>query len=109
MAIPYHNEEHNTNVRVGKKRDWGSPNLLIGFAVSKSEIPIESKLLELAAGIVASYVEHNKLSSNDIPNLIKSVHAALSGTTAPEAPRRRAERQGHARPKSANQFSLTSW
>ena len=47
---------------------------------------MDSKILELAAGIVASYVENNKLSSNDIPNLIKSVHAALSGTTAPEAP-----------------------
>lgn len=46
----------------------------------------EAKLIELTTGIVASYVENNNLAVNDLPAFIKSVHAALSGASQPEAP-----------------------
>lgn len=45
----------------------------------------EAKLIELTTGIVASFVEHNNLSMNDLPALIKSVHTALSTVGQPEA------------------------
>ena len=47
---------------------------------------MDTKLIELTTGIVASYVEHNNLSVHELPNLIKNVHSALSGVDAPEAP-----------------------
>jgi predicted transcriptional regulator len=43
-------------------------------------------LIELTAGIVASYVENNSIAPNDLPNLIQTVHAALSGAGRAEAP-----------------------
>ena len=47
---------------------------------------MEVKLIELTAGVVASYVENNHLAANELAALIKSVHAALSGAGQPEAP-----------------------
>lgn len=38
-----------------------------------------SQLVELSADIVSAYVSHNALSAGDIPRLIASVHATLSG------------------------------
>jgi len=38
-----------------------------------------SQLVELSADIVSAYVSHNALSASDIPKLIASVHATLSG------------------------------
>jgi predicted transcriptional regulator len=46
----------------------------------------DAKLIELTTGIVASFVEKNNIAPNDLPNLIQTVHAALSGTDQPEAP-----------------------
>ena len=43
-------------------------------------------LKELTALIVASYVETNKISAVDLPALIKSTYAALSGANQPAAP-----------------------
>ena len=43
-------------------------------------------LLTLTAGIVSAHVEHNRVSNQELPTLISSVHAALSklGEPAPE-------------------------
>ncbi|AMJ60965.1 MucR family transcriptional regulator [Bosea sp. PAMC 26642] len=38
----------------------------------------QSSLIELAAGIVASYVEHNSVTAADLPELIKNTYAALA-------------------------------
>lgn len=38
-----------------------------------------SQLIELSADIVSAYVSHNALSASDIPKLIATVHATLSG------------------------------
>ena len=38
-----------------------------------------SQLVELSADIVSAYVSHNALSASDIPKLIASVHATLTG------------------------------
>jgi predicted transcriptional regulator len=45
----------------------------------------EVKLIELTTGIVASFVEKNNLSVNDLPTLIKTVHSALTAVGHPEA------------------------
>jgi predicted transcriptional regulator len=45
---------------------------------------MDETLIELAAGIVASYVENNNISPTELPNLIKTVHGALSGVGQPE-------------------------
>jgi predicted transcriptional regulator len=45
---------------------------------------MDSKLIELTADVVTSYVEHNAVPASDLPGLIKSVHDALSGVGAPE-------------------------
>jgi predicted transcriptional regulator len=42
-------------------------------------------LLDLTAHIVANYVGNNSAPVSDLPALIKSVHAALAGVTAPQA------------------------
>jgi predicted transcriptional regulator len=47
---------------------------------------METKLIELTTGIVASFVEKNNLAANDLPGLIKSVHSALSTLGQPETP-----------------------
>ncbi|AMJ59365.1 MucR family transcriptional regulator [Bosea sp. PAMC 26642] len=44
----------------------------------------KSSLIELAAGIVASYVEHNSVTAADLPELIQSTHAALAKLREPE-------------------------
>ena len=40
-------------------------------------------LTELTADIVSAYVEHNSVAASDLPALIKSTHAALSGIGEP--------------------------
>jgi predicted transcriptional regulator len=44
---------------------------------------MDTKLIELTSAVVASYLEHNHVPANELPNLIISVHAALAGTEAP--------------------------
>ena len=47
----------------------------------------DTSILSLTVGIVASYVEANKISSTDLPDLIGAVHAALGGVgEAPAEP-----------------------
>ncbi len=41
--------------------------------------PDESDVLDMTVEIVASYVANNSVQSSDLPELIKAVHAALSG------------------------------
>ena len=49
----------------------------------------EDTLLTLTADIVAAHVSNNSVAVNDLPNLIKNVHSALTGisrsSSAPEA------------------------
>jgi predicted transcriptional regulator len=45
----------------------------------------KADLLDLTAHIVANYVGNNSAPVGDLPALIKSVHAALSGVSAPQA------------------------
>ena len=40
-------------------------------------------VVELAADVIAAYVSKNSISSSDLPSLIASVHAALTGLSAP--------------------------
>src|SRR5690606_38432959 len=49
------------------------------FAAAASADARSSQLVELSADIVSAYVSHNALSASDIPRLIASVHATLSG------------------------------
>ncbi len=47
----------------------------------------KSEVMEMTADIVSAYVGNNSVSAAELPNLIQSVHRALSGITgAPEAP-----------------------
>lgn len=48
-----------------------------------AEAETEAKLIELTAGIVAAYVEHNKVGVGDLPALIKATHEALGGVGQP--------------------------
>jgi predicted transcriptional regulator len=41
--------------------------------------PASQDLVELTSEIVSAYVTHNKISSEDLPAVITSVHAALQG------------------------------
>ena len=43
-----------------------------------------SRLIELTADIASAYVGNNSVSAGDLPNLIKSIFGALSGTEIPE-------------------------
>ncbi|MCR9284788.1 MAG: MucR family transcriptional regulator [Rhodobacteraceae bacterium] len=48
---------------------------------TKSNSPIHTPgLVDLTADIVAAYVSNNHVTANDLPNLIASVHTALSTT-----------------------------
>jgi predicted transcriptional regulator len=42
-----------------------------------------TQILRMAADIVAAYVSHNTLPPAQIPDLIRTVHAALTGMDAP--------------------------
>jgi predicted transcriptional regulator len=44
-----------------------------------------TKLIELTGMIVSNYVEGNKLSSDELPSLIKTIYATLAGAEAPVA------------------------
>jgi predicted transcriptional regulator len=44
-----------------------------------------ASVLKLTTDIVASYVEHNRLSSQELPGLIQSVYAAMAGGEPAEA------------------------
>ncbi|MBA4338192.1 MucR family transcriptional regulator [Hyphomonas sp.] len=53
---------------------------------------LSSANVAFATGIVSAYVRNNALQTNELPDLIRSVHAALMelsrpAATAPEAPR----------------------
>jgi predicted transcriptional regulator len=45
---------------------------------SPAELPSQD-LVELTSEIVSAYVTHNKVSSEDLPSVITSVHSALQG------------------------------
>lgn len=49
-----------------------------------SDIP-KSSVIEMTTDIIAAYVAHNPLPSNDLPDLIKTVHAALDGISSEPA------------------------
>lgn len=55
-------------------------------------------ILRLSADIVASYLTNNSVTTGSIPELIRSVHAALTEVDRPEAPTRPAEKQKPAVP-----------
>jgi predicted transcriptional regulator len=42
-------------------------------------------MLEMTTDVVASYLQHNRLSTSDLPGLIGAVHSALAGIDAPAA------------------------
>jgi len=44
----------------------------------------KAHLIEMTAGIVAAYVENNKVAVTDLPALIKATHDALAGIGVPE-------------------------
>jgi predicted transcriptional regulator len=44
-----------------------------------------TQILRMASDIVAAFVSHNTVPPAQLPELIRSVHAALSGTEAPPA------------------------
>ena len=54
-----------------------------------SEVSQVSQLdrVELAADLVSAYVSNNSLPSAELPALITQVHAALTGLSAPQAPK----------------------
>jgi predicted transcriptional regulator len=45
-----------------------------------------AKYVDLTASVVAAFVENNRISINDLPDLISSVHRALNGVAEPPAP-----------------------
>jgi predicted transcriptional regulator len=47
---------------------------------------MSENIIGLTAEIVASYVEKNSISANDLPALIKSIHHTLTNIEAPTAP-----------------------
>lgn len=47
---------------------------------------MSENIIGLTAEIVASYVEKNSISANDLPALIKSIHHTLTNIEAPAAP-----------------------
>jgi predicted transcriptional regulator len=61
------------------------------------ENALAGNLKELTASIVASYVEANKIAPADLPALVKSTYAALSGASQPAAP----EAEAVAKPTAA--------
>src|ERR1019366_8528460 len=61
------------------------------------ENALADNLKELTASIVASYVEANKITAADLPSLIQSTYAALSGASQPAAP----ETEAVAKPTAA--------
>jgi predicted transcriptional regulator len=59
------------------------------FQVTDLEIVMEEQkidIMDLTAHIVANYVGNNSAAVGDLPSLIKNVHAALAGISAPQAP-----------------------
>jgi predicted transcriptional regulator len=47
--------------------------------------PPSAQILRMATDIVAAYVSHNTLPPAQLPDLIRTVHGALSGADAPPA------------------------
>ncbi len=43
-------------------------------------------LVELAAGVIAAYVSHNRIARSDLPGLIASVHGSLRSLDTPPVP-----------------------
>lgn len=50
---------------------------------SISEATGEASLLRMTTDIVAAYARHNTLSASSLPDLIRTVHAALADLNAP--------------------------
>ena len=42
-------------------------------------------MLEMTTDVVASYLQHNRVTTNDLPGLIQAVHDSLAGMDAPAA------------------------
>lgn len=42
--------------------------------------------IQMTAGVVAAYIAGNRVATDDLPGLIRSVHTALGGLGAPEEP-----------------------
>jgi len=53
---------------------------------TNDEVQDNSDLLRLSADIVASYVSHNNASATSLPEIIRSVHQALTSLGEPAAP-----------------------
>ncbi|MCU0832373.1 MAG: MucR family transcriptional regulator [Rhizobiaceae bacterium] len=47
---------------------------------------MSEELVEIAAEVVSAYVSNNPLPAADLPQLIRSVHAAFAGLSMPAAP-----------------------
>ena len=47
-----------------------------------TNISDHEELIEIAAEVVSAYVSNNPLPASELPNLIRSVHGALSGLTS---------------------------
>jgi predicted transcriptional regulator len=45
----------------------------------------DQHIIELTADIVSAHLSNNEVTLHDVPDLIRSVHAALLGTSAPAA------------------------
>ena len=65
----------------------------------------KSKLVELAADIVAAYVGNNPVSQAELPKLIADVYRSLAGAIGDELPK---EEPGELRPAVTVRKSLTS-
>jgi len=46
----------------------------------------KAEVIEMTADIVSAYVSNNSLNAAELPNIIQSVHRALSGITGGEQP-----------------------
>jgi predicted transcriptional regulator len=51
-----------------------------------SENPPSDELVELTASVVSAYVSNNAVGSTALPELIASIHSALTALSAPPPP-----------------------
>jgi len=56
------------------------------MAENENEGGADDRLLDLTTKVVSAYVGNNSIASSHIPDLIKSVHLALTAVGSPEAP-----------------------
>jgi predicted transcriptional regulator len=67
------------------KRDGCEPALSTEGKMDDSEPKFGKNLAELTTGIVSAYVSNNSVSTSDLPAIIHSIRASLSGLRAPSA------------------------